>query len=374
MSSPRDEGVPAEFWFNLSLGTVLILTRIVVRWKTQTFRGLAVDDFLMVAIAPLSLAGAAAGYIVEAGTDGLSNSGMTPEERKALDPNSAEFRLRVQGSKAHLFGWILYALLLWTLKLSLLFYYRRLGDRVDNMRLKVNLGFVFLALTFLAVIGSILFGCMPLSNYWQINPDPGDFCHPSESNLLAWFVLLTDLTTDLFIIWIPLPMIWRTRISTRKKIGLIIMFSAGILTIIMGILRCGFILLEGDVVGNIAARWSDREVLVAIILSNVPVLLPLIRQRFWPKKKVNGSRTGYYPASTDTKTSRGKEPVTHNFTPLSRRSTADSLSLEHMEDAENFTLPIMKNSTPLRESVMGSASFREGRGEARGEARGEDKV
>ncbi|RCI09121.1 hypothetical protein L249_5022 [Ophiocordyceps polyrhachis-furcata BCC 54312] len=339
MSSYHEEGVPAEFWVNLSLGTVLILTRIVVRWKTQTFRGLAVDDFLMVAIAPLSLAGAAAGYIVEAETHGLSNSGMTPEERKALDPNSSEFRLRKQGSKAHLFGWILYAVLLWTLKLSLLFYYRRLGDRVDNMKLKVNLGFAFLALTFMAVIGSIVFGCMPLSKNWQINPDPGDFCHPSESNLLAWVVLWTDMTTDLFIIWIPLPMIWRTRISTRKKIGLIIMFSAGILTIIMGILRCGFILLEGDVVGNIAARWSDREVLVALILTNVPVLLPLIRRRFWPRSKVSNGRSRSGSATTETATSDGKK---NHVSPLS------------VEDGENFTLPIMSNSTTPLDGEKGN--------------------
>ncbi|PFH57494.1 hypothetical protein XA68_15007 [Ophiocordyceps unilateralis] len=361
MSVP-DEQVPVEFWTNLVLGTALILARIIVRWRTQTFRGLAVDDFLMAAVIPLSLAGAVAGYMVEADTDGLSNAGMTPDERAALDPNSLEFRLRTKGSRAHIYGWVLYTTLLWTLKLSWLFYYKRLGDRVDNMTLKVNLGFAFTAISYLVVLFAILLGCQPFSKYWQINPDPGDHCHPSESDLLAWAVLWTDMTTDLFIIAIPLPMIWRTRISRRKKIGLMVMFGGGILTVIMGALRCAFILLEGDKLGDVAARWSDREVFVAIILSTIPVLLPIIRQRFWPeKKKASISKAIYYPTTGDSTTSRTNEDATVKLRTVSRQSTgALSLDRESLwRDSDNFSLPIMINSTPLEASVMEEVSIRE---------------
>ncbi|KAF4584150.1 protein related to integral membrane protein PTH11 [Ophiocordyceps camponoti-floridani] len=352
MIAVPDKDVPIEFWTNLTLGTLLILARVVVRWRTQTFRGLAVDDFLMAAVIPISLAGAGAGYVVEADTEGLSNAGMTPEERASLDPASREFQLRTMGSMFHIYGWILYTTLLWILKLSWLFYYKRLGERVDNMALKVKLGFAFIAVSYLVVLFSTFLGCRPFSKYWQINPDPENFCHPSESNLLAWVVLWTDLTTDFYIIAIPLPMIWRTRISMRKKIGLMAMFGGGIMTIIMGALRCGFILVEGDV-GGVAARWSDREVFVAIVLSTIPVLLPIFRQRFWPRKnKFSSARS----ASNDVSASRPPEKaivrlttVTHQT--VTRQSTGslmlDSESLRG--DVDNVSLPIMMNVPSLRE-------------------------
>lgn len=57
---------------------------------------------------------------------GLANSGMTPEYRAALDPKSEEYRFRVGGSKNQLVGWLVYTVLLWTLKTCMLIFYSRL--------------------------------------------------------------------------------------------------------------------------------------------------------------------------------------------------------------------------------------------------------
>lgn len=51
---------------------------------------------------------------------------MTDEERAALDPNSGDWRLRVNGSKTHVVGLLLYATLLWVLKGCWTIYYSRL--------------------------------------------------------------------------------------------------------------------------------------------------------------------------------------------------------------------------------------------------------
>ncbi|PHH79794.1 hypothetical protein CDD80_3787 [Ophiocordyceps camponoti-rufipedis] len=357
MIAVPDQDVPIEFWTNLVLGTLLILARVIVRWRTQTFRGLAVDDFLMAAVIPISLVGAGAGYVVEADTEGLSNAGMTPEERASLDPASHEFRLRTMGSMFHIYGWILYITLLWILKLSWLFYYKRLGERVDHMALKVKLGIVFSAVSYLVVLFSILLGCRPFSKYWQINPDPENFCHPSESNLLAWVVLWTDLTTDLYIIAIPLPMVWRTRISMRKKIGLMAMFGGGILTIIMGALRCGFILFDGDV-GGVAARWSDREVFVATILSTIPVLLPIVRQRFWPHKNRLGSAKS---ASNNLSGSHPPEKGIVRLTTVTQQTVTRQSTGSLLLDSESLRGDVDNVSLPM---VVIVPSLEEGKDEA----------
>lgn len=168
---------------------------------------------------------------------------LTPEERAAIDVNSEEYKLRIHGSKSHLSGWLIYTVLLWAIKACWLFFYKRLGDGVDNMATQIKIGFVFCGTTFIATILVILCGCLPIYKRWQINPDPGsmslpdaswcpptsylfastfkrvlwenmknmftnsftDACQLAISKLTAWTLICTNLSTDLYIMTIPLP-------------------------------------------------------------------------------------------------------------------------------------------------------------------------
>lgn len=65
-------------------------------------------------------------YLVVAYWKGLANNGMTDQQRAALDPNSEEYRLRVNGSKTHVVGLFLYTTQLWLLKGCWTVYYARL--------------------------------------------------------------------------------------------------------------------------------------------------------------------------------------------------------------------------------------------------------
>lgn len=67
-----------------------------------------------------------AAYFVVAYWKGLANNGMTDEQRAALDPSSVEWDLRVNGSKTHVIGLLLYETLPWLLKGCWIFYYERL--------------------------------------------------------------------------------------------------------------------------------------------------------------------------------------------------------------------------------------------------------
>ena len=113
---------------------------------------------------------------------------MTDAERAALDPAGHEYYLRVKGSQTQLFGWLVYAVLLWTLKASWLFFYKRLGDGVDRMSLKINVGFILVGVTFLGTFFTILFGCYPVEKHWQIFPDPGSTYCSTAGRWLSWIV------------------------------------------------------------------------------------------------------------------------------------------------------------------------------------------
>lgn len=42
-----------------------------------------------------------------------------------------------------------------------------------NMRVRIHVAYVLIAVTYIATICSILFGCHPMEKNWQINPNPG---------------------------------------------------------------------------------------------------------------------------------------------------------------------------------------------------------
>jgi hypothetical protein len=41
------------------------------------------------------------------------------------------------------------------------------------MRVRIQIAYVLIAVTYVATVLSILFGCHPMHKNWQINPNPG---------------------------------------------------------------------------------------------------------------------------------------------------------------------------------------------------------
>lgn len=131
---------------------------------------------------------------------------------------------------------------------------------------------------------SILFGCTPMEKNWQIYPDPGstsinspsmlsvlssarhgstgllvkitrgkgngapadelgpDRCQPAISRINIFVTVVLNVLTDLYLLSVPVPMLWSAKLPTFKKLGLIVLFSGGIFVTMAGILRCVLIL------------------------------------------------------------------------------------------------------------------------------------
>ncbi|KAL8944130.1 MAG: hypothetical protein Q9216_000635 [Gyalolechia sp. 2 TL-2023] len=130
------ENFVAEAFTLLAIGLVVIALRWLSRLLTVGFSKLAADDYLMIIAGALYSAETTVAYYVGAKWKGLANSGLTPEQRAAIDPQGEEHRLRVGGSKNQLVGWLTYTVLLWTLKFCMLIFYSRLtyahGDSEAN--------------------------------------------------------------------------------------------------------------------------------------------------------------------------------------------------------------------------------------------------
>ncbi|RDA91881.1 hypothetical protein CP533_0385 [Ophiocordyceps camponoti-saundersi (nom. inval.)] len=269
-----------EAWVYFAISAALVLLRLYARLHSQGQSGFHLDDHLIALTIPLFLAVVILAQVIETETKNLANNDMTPEERTQLDPDSEEFHLRVRGSQLHMTGWVIYVSLLWALKFCWLVMYRRFGERPGSIRQKINAGMALCATTYLIVIFVIIFACRPIDRNWQINPDPGDTCHPAVSKVQSIVAAVANLSTDIYIISIPLPIVWGARISKLDKGILATMFVAClVITMAVGTARCGLILANKSENTAFVGQWSYRESFVAIVISNIPVLFPWTRQR-----------------------------------------------------------------------------------------------
>lgn len=71
--------------------------------------------------------------------------------------------------------------------------------------------------SYLATIGVVLLRCLPFHRNWQIYPYPGDEC--GTPNQIFLTLVITNVTTDLLILYIPLPLLWVVKIPLGKYVA-----------------------------------------------------------------------------------------------------------------------------------------------------------
>ncbi|AEO71943.1 uncharacterized protein THITE_2029799, partial [Thermothielavioides terrestris NRRL 8126] len=262
----------------LAVGACVTVIRTAARINVVGIKGLQWDDVLVWVGTIFQAAETALAYNVGHAAQGLANNGMTDEQRAALSPDSAEFHTRVKGCKIQLAGWTTYSVLLWSLKTSLLFFYRRLTAGVGkSYQIRINIGFGLLAVSFITVITNLYLACRPFHKYWQINPDPGNVCQPAVSNQIVWVFLTFNVVTDLYLLSIPLPMLWQASLKPLKKAALMLVFSGGVLVIACAILRCVMIFTDPVNGAQLAGSWAVRETFIAVVVANLPILFQVFR-------------------------------------------------------------------------------------------------
>ncbi|GAB1218634.1 hypothetical protein ATERTT37_007897 [Aspergillus terreus] len=276
----------------LGIAIVTIAIRVVARWTTAGPKNFQLDDYLMPLAGVVYGLETGAAYCVGAWWHGLANNAMTDEQRASLSPDSPEYHLRVGGSKTQVLGWSLYTTLLWLLKACMAIFYSRLTAGLMNMRIRVKLAYAFIGATYIAVILSILLGCRPMSKNWQIYPDPGNYCQPAVSHIDVYVTVVLNVATDLYLITIPTPMLFKARLPWREKCELLVLFSGGIFVMAAGILRCVLIVTAGANGASQAGSWACRETFVAVIIGNAPMIYPLVRRI--------AKRAGWYVSTLTT--------------------------------------------------------------------------
>ncbi|KAL4924723.1 uncharacterized protein BDV17DRAFT_300811 [Aspergillus undulatus] len=280
----------------LAIAIVAIALRVVARWSIAGFKNFQLDDYLMPLAGVVYGLETGAAYCVGAWWMGLANNSMTDAQRKELDPSSHEYALRVGGSKTQVLGWSLYTTLLWLLKACMAVFYSRLTAGLVNMKIRVQIAYFLIGATYIAVICSILFGCHPMHKNWQIYPDPGNYCQPAVSKIDVYVTVTLNVATDIYLITIPTPILFKARLPLREKLELLVLFSGGTFVMAAGILRCVLIVTAGANGASQAGSWACRETFVAVIIGNAPMVYPFLRRCL--------RRAGIYMTTHVSKTGR----------------------------------------------------------------------
>ncbi|KAI9369011.1 hypothetical protein BJX61DRAFT_549948 [Aspergillus egyptiacus] len=262
----------------LALAWVFILLRLYVRLTQVKIVNLQLDDFLMPLAGIVFAIEVTLAYLVGAKYDGLTNSYMTDEQRAAIDPNSREYYNRIMGSKIQIAGWSLYAMVLWLVKFCFAIFYSRLTSGLTNLPLRVRIAYIMLGVTYLAVGLTLVLSCQPFHKFWQINPDPGNICQPTRSMVYVLIVLIPNVVTDLYLLSIPLPLLWAVRIGIRRKITLLGLFSGAVFIIMASIIRAVTILTAGPEGAVTGSQWACRESFVSVVVANLPIIQPFLRR------------------------------------------------------------------------------------------------
>ncbi|KAI1415134.1 hypothetical protein F5Y13DRAFT_187237 [Hypoxylon sp. FL1857] len=303
----------------LAIAMVIIGLRIFIRCTQIGFSSWQLDDYLMPLVAVVFGVETVAAYYE--GWHGLTNAAMTDEERAAIDFSSREYDYRRSGSKAQVLLWMLYVFILWGLKLCITVLCSRLTAGLPYLRHRIRFAYILIGATYLGVTSTMLLSCRPLSKFWQIKTDPGNSCQPAVSRIFVFVAGVPNVVTDIYLLSIPLPLLWKVNISCRRKIVLISLFSGAIFSIGMSIIRADVIMRGGPDVVVYGSLWACRETFVAIVVTNLPILHPLF------KKCAERLGLGSIGVSC-TSSSRSGSKVIHPLRGLSRRRhlTAKPLS------------------------------------------------
>lgn len=206
----------------------------------------------------------------------VSTNLINPDDIPNLTPQ--DIRDRVWGSKCVLVVESMMCAVQWGTKACMLMLYYRLTENL-RQRVVVQISAVYCVISYIVMI-SLYYGywCRPFKAFWE-TPTPNIQCATQTNHLIV--NLSFNLTSDLMIIFIPLPMFIKAHLDIKKKLLLVFPFSLGFFTMVCAILSKHLSFTQPF--SSEWLFWYTREASTAVIVSNMPYSWTVIRRVFHVK-------------------------------------------------------------------------------------------
>ncbi|KAF2203656.1 hypothetical protein GQ43DRAFT_411195 [Delitschia confertaspora ATCC 74209] len=172
-------------------------------------------------------------------------------------------------------------------KLSFLFFYRRVFSAQTKSKYYIDFGIAFVFCANTALLFATIFSCTPIARAW--NPILRGHCiHP---RILPWLSGVLNSVTDIYVLVLPASLLWGLHLELERKIKLLAVFGLGIFACTASLVRLGMtsVLYKSlDSTWNIStiAIWAVLEIDVAIICASL-TFLPAFLEHHWPQSFSN---------------------------------------------------------------------------------------
>ncbi|KAK9474430.1 uncharacterized protein V1510DRAFT_412204 [Dipodascopsis tothii] len=232
---------------------------------------------------------------------------------------------------------IVYLSTLWIIKISILLFYRRLSPaRSFHIMCYIMVGFVS-AYSLAATLSYTLI-CHPVQYQW-LGSATGT-CGSYEATYYS--AAAFNIISDFIMLILPMPIVLRVRLPTRKKIGLAVIFLIGGVAAIASVVRLYMVhqfiaATDQSWYGSNLPMWSLIECSLGIISSSIPAIRPLVVHIYYKvtKQQPPGTTHSFHDAYlTGTYL---PEDTRNTFTAGARaRRARDSLDTFEEEVGDSF--------------------------------------
>ncbi|POS83086.1 hypothetical protein EPUL_005601, partial [Erysiphe pulchra] len=225
-------------------------------------KGLQADDYLMILVAALYTTLVICLNIIVLG----NHTSDVFSEHPIID--------RIQGSKIVVISEQAMLNVIYTIKACMLIIYSRLTLGLQVRKMLRYLA-VYVVIGWIATQIAFFTACRPFSGYWE------SFSLNSQCTTLERYAIVQgcfNISSDILMLAIPLPLITKLNVPLKQKSVLLVIFSMGIFVIVAALLTKTFNLT--NLFDPSYVMWYVREASVAVYVSNLPLIWPLLREWF----------------------------------------------------------------------------------------------
>ncbi|KAG9188344.1 hypothetical protein G6011_02267 [Alternaria panax] len=287
---------------------VVIIRLISRRIHRGSWRSLQLDDYLiLVAMATDTVLIAIMHQIMK------TSSNLIPPGDDVSQYSEAEVKIRIYGSKLVLVVEQMQLLTIWLVKACLLIMYNRMTLVLPQHKIVVAAS-IYVAVTF--VVMEVLYlgvWCRPFNQYWAVPPNSRQ-CSAATNHLITNAVF--NISSDLIILSIPMPLLFKVRLPKKNKTILFVIFCIGAFTIVAAVLNKYYSFTNPF--GTEWTIWYLRESYTAILCANLPLTYPLIQRVFGLRNWNSHTYTADSPYGPSSVTRAQQPSQAHTYWPEPR--------------------------------------------------------
>ncbi|KAH8669101.1 hypothetical protein BX600DRAFT_497051 [Xylariales sp. PMI_506] len=173
-------------------------------------------------------------------------------------------------------GLMMYNLCLFATKSMYFFQYYRIVADIRHLRITYIVVMTLVTCWTIAQVLLLSLTCIPIQKLWD-KTVTGAHCLPIPSGTSIWLNSTGNMITDIIILVLPLPVVWRLNLPKTQKWVLFGVFALGFFTCFISACRLIFLREPTDLTWDAVSilSWSVAEVASALICAAVPTLRAL---------------------------------------------------------------------------------------------------